>query len=555
MTEKAKSRAGVARVEGLAVLFGSAAASLAAVVWSWRNGALLNWGDAVAHLHIARRVFDCHQPRLSQLGSVWLPLPHILMIPFVQVYSWWANGIAGVIPSALAYVAGCAGIYRLARRWLQPAAAALALVFFAANPNLLYLQTTAMTEPLFVCEMIWLVVWLAEWRTQLDEDPVGADRLLGWIAAVLVAAIYTRYDGWVMALLAWSTIGIELLRRGRLRSRVFWLASAVVVAAPIAWFVYNATTFGDWLEFARGPYSAKAIELRTATSGAGPPHPGWRNPWVALLFFIKVSEMDAAGVGWGNTLLAVSALGTAWAWIINRRHAFSWALLLWLPVPFYAYSVAYGSVPIFLPPWWPHSWYNTRYGMELLPALALGLGFAASFAIGAVREFKPGWTKYTAAVLFALVGLNAWQVVREGPLAYVEGLKNIAAHRPYQTEIPPVLRSLLKERPGAVILMETSVDPEIVALTGIPLRQTINEADLAIWDDALLAPAAHAEIVLAFDGDAVDGAVKAHPEGLREVAHFAAKGQPPGTLYVTDAQGSAGLSEKPGTLIASGRTD
>ena len=108
MTEKeiprlAESRPGTALVEIVAVIVCSAAASLAAIVWSWRHGALLNWGDAVAHLHIARRVFDCHQPRLSQLGSVWLPLPHILMFPFVQIYSWWANGIAGIIPSALAY--------------------------------------------------------------------------------------------------------------------------------------------------------------------------------------------------------------------------------------------------------------------------------------------------------------------------------------------------------------------------------------------------------------------------------------------------------------------
>ena len=66
---------------------------------------------------------------------------------------------------------------------------------------------------------------------------------------------------------------------------------------------------------------------------------------------------------------------------------------LWIPVPFYAYSVAYGSVPIFIPVWWPHSYYNTRYGMELLPAIALGLGFVAQFAIGAVREFKPSWTE------------------------------------------------------------------------------------------------------------------------------------------------------------------
>ena len=80
---------------------------------------MLNYGDAVAHLHIARRVFDCASAAaLTQLGSVWLPLPHLLMIPFVQIYSWWASGIAGVIPSALAYLAACAGIYRLARHWL-----------------------------------------------------------------------------------------------------------------------------------------------------------------------------------------------------------------------------------------------------------------------------------------------------------------------------------------------------------------------------------------------------------------------------------------------------
>jgi 4-amino-4-deoxy-L-arabinose transferase-like glycosyltransferase len=535
LTERSISCAAISRLEWLAVLAGCVAASVAALAWSWRHGALLNYGDAVAHLHIARRVFDSHQPRVSQLGSVWLPLPHVLMIPFVQVYSWWADGIAGAIPSVLAYLAGCAGIYRLARRWLAPAAAALALAFFALNPNLLYLQTTAMTEPLFVCEMIWIAVWLVEWRTALDEDPEKSRRLLGWIAAALVAAVFTRYDGWVIALLAWTGIGLALLKRGRLRSRTFWVASIFVVAAPIAWFVYNAAAFGDWLEFARGPYSAKAIEIRTAAHGDGPPHPGWHNAWVSLLFFLKCAEMDAAARAWGNAMLALSALGTAGAWLWARRRAFSWALLLWIPVPFYAYSVAYSSVPIFLPPWWPHSWYNTRYGMELLPALALGLGFAAQFAVGAAREFKPQWAKYAAGALLALVALNAWEVVRERPLVYVEGTKNLDSRRAFELQIPPVLRALLAERPGGTVLLETSVYPTLVMLTGIPLRQTINEADLAVWDTALKAPAAHADIVLAFDGDDVDRAVKAHPAWLTAIGRFTAKGQASGTIYVSKA--------------------
>ncbi len=242
MTEISNRR--IAGREWLAVVATCATVSIAAILWSWRNCAFLNYGDAVAHLHIARRVFDARLPRLTELGSVWLPLPHILMLPFVQIYSWWATGWAGVIPSALAYLAACAGIYRLARHWLPPAPSALALAFFALNPNLLYLQTTAMTEPLFVCEMVWIAVWLVEWRASLDAETTKTSRLQCLIAAVLVAAIFTRYDGWIMALIAWSCMGADSLAPQVNCVRwSFWLASVVLLAAPIAWFVYNSVGF------------------------------------------------------------------------------------------------------------------------------------------------------------------------------------------------------------------------------------------------------------------------------------------------------------------------
>jgi len=494
---------------------------------------MLNYGDAVAHLHIARRIFDSHRPGLSQVGSVWLPLPHLLMIPFVAVYPWWANGIAGLIPSSLAWLASCWGIHRLARQWLRPAAAGLALAFFALNPNLLYMQTTAMTEPLFVCEMVWTALWLVQWRASLESADIRrSNRILWLLVVVLVAAVYTRYDGWIMALIAWVAIGVVLLRRGLLRSRVFWMATAVVVAAPAAWFAYNAVVFGDWLDFMRGPYSAKAIEMRTAMPGAGPPHPGWHNPWVSLLFYVKAAEMDSAV--WGNLLLAVSLLGTTWAWLTERRPHFAWSLLLWLPVPFYTYSVAYGSVPIFLPVWWPHSYYNTRYGLELLPALALGVGFAARFVLSAIGDFKPAWTRIAAVLLFAAIAMNAVLMIRERPLVFVEGTKNIEARNPYEREIPPAMKKLLAARPGGTVLMNTSVFPQIVAFTGIPLRQTVNESDKEYYQAALEGPASHADLLLAFDGDAVDRAVKAHPQGLRVVGRFSTPGQPNGTLYVSD---------------------
>ncbi len=560
LTEKRISHA-----EGWLVLAFCMSASAVAIVWSWRHGAMLNYGDAIAHLHIARRIFDSRLPRFSELGSVWLPLPHILLLPFVQNYSWWANGLAGVIPSALAYIASCMGIYRLARNWLMPAPSAFALCFFALNPNLLYLQTTAMTEPLFLCEMIWIVVWLVEWRAALDDETgAGSDpelplsrsritrssRLQLLIAAALVAAVATRYDGWIIACIAWSGIALTLFRRAdraRFLTSSFWLATAAIIAAPILWFVYNQVCFGDWLFFARGPYSAHAIELRTAANAPGwPPHPGWHSLWVAFLFYLKVAELDsvaAPGWGnlWGNIFLALAALATVSAFFTENsatRRSLAWTCLLWLPVPFYAWSVAYGSVPIFFPAWWPYTWYNTRYGLELLPAFALGLGFAAQFLARAFGQIKS--TRLAAlapnlafALLIVLAALNVLALLRSGPIVYVESTKNALARQPYDNSIPPALQSLLSIDPHATVLMNTSLYHELVAFTGIPLRQTINEGDLGIYRAALDDPAAHAAIVVTFGGDEIDDAIKAHRADFTLIGSYTAKNQPAAVIYAS----------------------
>jgi hypothetical protein len=136
-------------------------------------------------------------------------------------------------------------------------------------------------------------------------------------------------------------------------------------------------------------------------------------------------------------------------------------------------------------------------------------------------------------MLFAVVVLNVAQMLRERPQVYVEGTKIIEARRSYDEQIPPALRALLAERPRGVILMNTSVYPEIVAFTGIPLHQTICESDLEFYSAALAAPATHAAIVLAFDGDEIDSAVKAHPQGLTAVRRSSTPGKPAGTIYVS----------------------
>src|SRR6184192_4478159 len=111
-----------------------------------RRGEILLYGDAVAHINIARRVFDSRTPGPLQLGTVWLPLPHLLMMPFLLSGWMWRTGLGGSIPSMVAYVFGAVGIFRLTRNALltsQPSnhatvAAWVAASAYVANPNLIY---------------------------------------------------------------------------------------------------------------------------------------------------------------------------------------------------------------------------------------------------------------------------------------------------------------------------------------------------------------------------------------------------------------------------------
>src|SRR3954453_14068312 len=185
----------------------AACASLIAFTIYLGRGQILLYGDAVAHINIARRVFDSRTPGLLQLGTVWLPLPHILMMPFLISDAAWSSGVGGSIPSLAAYVFSVVGIFRLVRGVLsfqsapkltERIAAWVATIIFAANPNLLYLQTAALTEPLYLAFFIWTVVYFSEF-VQGEKASEKNRGMLIKCGLCLAAACLTRYDGWFLA--------------------------------------------------------------------------------------------------------------------------------------------------------------------------------------------------------------------------------------------------------------------------------------------------------------------------------------------------------------------
>ena len=200
--------------------------------------------------------------------------------------------------------------------------------------------------------------------------PGVVSRRLLLLGIFILSAVFTRYDGWILGAAVWCVVTFCLACDREMWRRVgpsFVVFTFLVIAGPISWLAYNQHFFHDPLDFVRGPYSAAAIEKKTMPPN-GQHHRGWHNPVWALLFYTRTAQIDAAFWETGFVLMGAAVGGLIL--MIRRRFVLS-SLLLWMPLPFYIYSIAYGSVPIFIPQLWPHSYYNSRYGMELLPALAV----------------------------------------------------------------------------------------------------------------------------------------------------------------------------------------
>jgi hypothetical protein len=499
-----------------------------ALIVCFSRGYLLLYGDAVAHLGIARRIVDSRNPGLAQLGGVWLPLQHLLMLPFIQKMEWWQNGLAGAWPSLVCYILGVIGFYRLARRIMTAQWSFAATTFYALNPNLLYLATTAMTEALFLAILIWGTLLTMECVAAIRQGAVPyVSRRLIFLGLMIIAAVFTRYDGWIFGAAVWIAVSWQMYRHREVWSRVapYYAAFTVLaVAGPIGWLAYNQHFFHDPLDFIRGPYSAAAIEKRTSPPGSGH-YPGWHNPLRALVLYTRTAQLDAAAWETGFFVMAAAVTGL----VLAVRRKTEWPqLLLWMPLPFYIYSIAYGSVPIFIPPFWPHSYYNSRYGMEMLPALAVSAFLALQWLGRRWSASQPLWAKLLYPVALCLSAINAVVMMYKVPLVLKEAMMNSTTRIAFESALAHNLQSFPA---GVPILMYSSDHIGAVQQAGLPLRQFLNEYDYDSWKAALAAPADKAAYVVAIAGDPVSKAVEEHPEGLTELTVLCTTGQPCARVY------------------------
>jgi hypothetical protein len=346
-----------------------------AQVWSHRTGVVFAFWDAQAHLDIARRVFDSTTPGLQMLGTVWLPVPHLLLVPFTMVDRWWWDGTAGGIVGLLSFVVIVASLHDLlVRRSGSPGFAWLGTAFVVLNPSLLYLQTTAMTEPVLLAALVASVNALDRWSN-------SGSRLALFAAACAAAlAVGSRYDGWFYAAVATPLVAWLASRRDRR-----WLRDAALFAAPSAlmvagWLLYNWHYFGDPLEFQRGVWSAQSQQAALAGRSQ---IPTGGHLLVSLWYYAGATALCAGAV------LTGIAIPATYVYLRRIRDGGPVVLLLLVALPFNVLALWARQSVIQLPWTTPAGVLNLRYGIMMLPGLAAIAVLGAALVVRA----RPAWRR------------------------------------------------------------------------------------------------------------------------------------------------------------------
>jgi hypothetical protein len=415
-----------------------------AAVYFYRQRFILYYGDAQAHLNISRSLLDSRTPGYDQIGTVWLPLLHVICLPFVQSDWLWSSGLAGTIPVAPCFVmAGICLYYAAKENYENKVAATVVLVCFALNPNVLYLASIPMTEVVFVAGLAGFLLALLRFRRTQNICYVVAGVLASWLMSL------TRYDGWFLIPFAGLAMGYCSVRRRVAVAVVFCTVASVV---PFYWMAHNFWETGNALDFYNGPYSAVAIQ-------GGKPYPGYHDWLTAIRYYYEAGKM-CSGIG----LIVLGAVGLVCA--IVKRKLLACGFLLLTPA-FYVWSMhsSKGS-PIFLPGLWPHGYYNSRYG--------IAVAVACAFAAGAIVTTR---ARMLMPLLLALVAVGPWLVApsRENWICWKESQKNSDARRAWTAQAAVFLRS--EYRKGDGVLTEFGDLTGIFGAAGIPLVESLHEGN------------------------------------------------------------------------------
>lgn len=463
-----------------------AVAGTVAAIHYARLGLTLAHYDARAHLVVARRILDSLTPGWQQIGAVWLPLPHILNMLPVQVDAWYRTGFSGVAISVLSMALGAGSLTSIILRTTGSIVAAVTgAALLLLNPNVLYLQSTPMTEPLLFGLTLFSIAATALWVDEILPPSDGRERGPNdkgswlppsggrtlWPGLGLAAACLTRYEAWPITAAILLFAFAVLLRRGQpvmlslrqVAHLALWPAVAILLfSANSRWVIGTWFVPGDFFE----PNNTEAI---------GKPLVAWRQLRGGLTRLAGDTLPRAGYVG---------AALVAWAWYRSRERA---PLVLLLSL------FAAAAIPI--------AAYVQGHPFRIRYDLPLVIACASLSAAGIAVLWKP--LRIPLAV--ALLAVSVWEAPpldREAPL--LRESQREARNKEGRRAITSYLRAHYDGRGIMMSMGSLGHYMHDLSLDGFHIKDFLHEGNGEIWTFAMLRPRGHADW-LVIEGSAEGG--------------------------------------------------
>jgi hypothetical protein len=429
-------------------------------IFYFTQNATLFYGDAKARLLLARRVFDSLTPGLTQLGSVWPPLPQILFLPTVWNDFFFYSGLSG---SLISILSATVATYFLAKMVLEMSKSKFVTIVtalaFVLNPSFLYISTTPMTESLFI--FLIIVATYFTWKWSVTDNIV----YLPLAGIATVATTLTRYDGWFFAAFLAIVISVIVFLKRKSFSETegtFLVFSTVAFSGIVAWLIYNQLIYGDMFRFAVGEGSAlsQAVGGTSVKLSKG-------NIINSSLIYLSASVLNV-----GIVSLSVTFLASILA-IIRRNYNFLLAiLLLSTPLWFNILSLFLGQSELITGQFVTYGLglYNTRYGILILPLLALGFGTLA----GILNRFR-------LVVLVVLI-VQLTVLFSSIPITLKDALYVFTSSRGIEQQKLAVW--IRANQAGGLTLISALSNNSLVFDARLPLKHVISEGSGKYWQQA-----------------------------------------------------------------------
>ncbi|MBA3868877.1 MAG: glycosyltransferase [Anaerolineae bacterium] len=485
-------------------------AGLIATIYYFLNHDLLIYKDASSHLGIARLMFDNARPGLAHLGGVWLPLPHLLMLPFSAVDYFWRTGLAGACVSMPSYVITAVYIFLAARRLTHSNIASfVGSLVFILNPNVLYLQSTPLTEPLAAATVTAACYYFLAW---LQEDK---PKYLLLMAMATFLASLARYDGWSLVIGFVVLVPVVTLIKQRKRHPVEanTIIFALIACLGIAiWIVWCWVILGDPLYWQRSEYSSQAQQ-----AGLIAKHLlyTYHDVYQSIRYFTVLTSVTM-----GPVVFVLSIAGLL-IFLYQRRISLETiaGLAFFVPFAFYVFSLYSGQIILYLPELVPadapDKYFNNRFGMVGVPPAAIFFAVLIAFVTpkllsGLAKLRLPRWASYQYGIpiLCSLIIIGQSVVTTANGIVSLQDGQFGRSCQPNQS----IVDFMARNYDGGKILLDTFVNSRLYLMgpiAGVDFKNIVYQGSGLTWSNALQDPAAVVDWVVAVPGSKEDKVARA----------------------------------------------